>query len=394
MGHRQFARFGLIVLYFSTFVLTTVPAQIFLVFSFLLKPRVSRKVFFYLSICAVYLFFVISINPSDIPLRNLLFYFSFVMPFLVMLSVRDSINNFAITNGFMAVICAVTVAEAILVNSPLGTNIWFLPAEHAHRVLFFDGLYQRPLGVAGIASSSGALIVFSLALSDMFQTKWRLFCKKNIVAILALALLASGTGFMLLVVYLITKFSCNIFGAKRMLSGTTIGLSFIIILLTMGASGGYFTTEGFNKFSFEYANLIIVNKELSLSLLQPTSLVELLLGGQVSQGNPVFATASDFGYLSMFGAIGVVGSMLVLGVPLLFARSLRFFVAPTIIFYLSFIHYPALSSPPGAVLFALYLYMLGSYKNEMRRHMETATEILLTKPCPERSKGGLLSARR
>lgn len=362
MRYRQLAIFGLIVLYFSTFLLTTVPAQMLLMLLFLLRNKAPSKVYFLLVLCAAYLVFVISVNPSEIPLRNILFYFSFLMPFLVMLATNDSANRFAITDGFMAVVCAITVAEAIVVNSPLGTNIWFLPAGHAHRVLMFDGLYQRPLGIAGTAASSGALVVFALALSDISQAKWRLFCKKNIFAILTLGILASGTGFMLFVIYLIMKLPSSVFDAQRASFGTKIFLYCLVSILLLGASSGYFNAEGFNKFSLEYMDFLYENKLMALDALQDTSLVELLLGGQVSQESPVFATASDFGYLSMFEAMGILGVMLVLGAPLLFARTLRFFISPTILFYLSFIHYPALSSPPGAVLFALYLYMLKSYK--------------------------------
>ena len=365
--------FAFIILYFSTFVLTTIPAQLLLVSLFLLKPLAPRKVYLYLTICVTYLFCVISINPSDIPLRNLLFYFSFVMPFLVMLSAKDSVNQFVITDGFIAAVCAVTIAEAIIINSPLATHVWFSSVEgdkeHPARALL--GLF-RPLGVAGRASSSGALVVFSLVLSDMLRTRWTLFCKRNFFAALTLIVIASGTGFMMFIIYLAIRLSSYFLNARR--TGLISGLSLtcIFILLLWGASGGL-VLEKYNRFSFEYAISIIEHKSSLLTSFEAPDFVELLLGGQVSPTNPILATTTDFGYLGMFSAIGALGGMLILSAPLLFFRALRFFAVPTIFFYLCFIHYPALSSPPGAVLFALYLYMLSSYDSANRRRVKVVT---------------------
>ena len=362
MKYQQLAKSGLGLLYFASYILTTVPAQLLLIFLFLMQPRVPRKVAFYLIFCIIYFVGIIAINPSVIPLRNMFFYFSFVMPFLIMLSTRNRVNYFTITEKFMVVVCTVTVVEAIIINSPLGTNIWFLPANHVHRVLMFNGLYQRPLGISGVASSSAALIVFSLVLSDVFKEKWRFLSKKNILAILALIVLASGTGFVLFMIYLIMKLFSNVFSIQRMGLVVKIAVFSFVGVLFLGASSNLFLADGFNKFSFVYVSYIFQNKVMSFESLQLASLVEVLFGGQISQENPVFATASDFGYLSMFNAIGIFGSLLVLSAPLLFSRSIRFFIIPTIFFYMCFLHYPALLSPPGAVLFALYLYILSTHR--------------------------------
>lgn len=365
MKHRQLGKAGLMVQYFSTFLLTTVPAQLFLFLVFLLKSRAPRKVYVYLAILAGYVVIVLVSNPVTIPMKNMLFYFSFVAPFLVMLSLNHSLNLVVITDGFIAALCLITLALAILVNSPLGGDLWFMPAEHGHRGLF-GGFYQRPLGMAGVASSSAALIVFSLVLNDQTRTEWTLFNKRNVLGMFAVTVIASGTGFMLFVLYLMIRLLANAFSSRRMKFSTKLMITAVVLMLILGASGT-FVIEGFNKFSFAYALLILADKQLALRETTPENLSEVLLGGQVSPVDPTFATASDFGYLSMFNAIGILGSMLVLLPPFLFARSLGAFAVPTIFFFLSFVHYPALSSPPGAVLFATFLYMLRCYeKAELR----------------------------
>jgi hypothetical protein len=65
----------------------------------------------------------------------------------------------------------------------------------------------------------------------------------------------------------------------------------------------------------------------------------------------------------MVTGIGIIGSVLVLLPPLLFWTARRSMLLPTLAFYLCFFHYPALSSPPGAVMFAVFLFMLWSIRH-------------------------------
>lgn len=177
-------------------------------------------------------------------------------------------------------------------------------------------------------------------------------------AVLTLVVLATGTGFVLFVVYF-AAMSAYQASRQRSVFANVFRLA-TVMFLSLGAAGG-FVTEGFTKFSFDYAYLILGMKVSRVESFTSQGFKELLLGGQVSLVNPVMTTTGDFGYLGMISSIGLLGAALVLGAPLLFARSLRGFIGPTVLFILSFVHYPALSSPPGAVLFALYLYMLASH---------------------------------
>jgi hypothetical protein len=58
--------------------------------------------------------------------------------------------------------------------------------------------------------------------------------------------------------------------------------------------------------------------------------------------------------------------MCLLAAPLLYSASWRRFAGPTIFFYMTFIHYPSLLSPPGAVLFGFYVFFLSRHGYERR----------------------------
>lgn len=374
MKIRTLTKVGLASLYLSRFALTTVPAQLLLLGLSLRKPRAPRRVTLYLLALAVYVSAVLLLNPSPVPLRNILYYFSFLPPFLVMLSAKNDEARFTVTTGFILAICVATIAEAILINTPIGADVWFFPADHPHRHLIFgNGWYQRPSGIAGIASSTASIVVISLVLSDVFEPHWGLFSAKNTFAVLALVVLATGTGFMYFMFYLVLKLLGGKVGSRRTRLGTKVSLFVVIGLLLYGATGGLWTRE-LNKFSFDYAWLIVENKMVMFRDSEPSTALEFLFGGQASQSASVLNTSSDFGYFGMFHAMGVIGCVLVLCAPFLFYRSLRYFVLPTVFFFLSFVHYPALSSPPGAVLFALYLFMLHSHRKVVN----------VVKPNPER----------
>lgn len=369
MSYRRLGTVGLGALYFSRYLLSTVPAQLLLVCLLIIKSRAPRTVRVYVVLCFIYFLAVILVHPSVTAVRHMLFFFSFVPPFLVMLSARNSLHNFAVTPSFIVAVCVITVAEAIALNSPLSGYLWFFPEDHAYRTLF-NGFYQRPSGVAGVASSSGALVVFSLVLCDAGQPRWTVLSKQMVAAVVTLIVLASGTGFVLFVLYLALRAAIR---AKRRVSQMSRLSAFGLVSLLAFGSVGVFAANGLTHFSLDYVSAIYDNKAAAVRAWAAEDMRgdELLLGHQISGSEPALTTSGDFGYMSMVSSIGLLGTMLVVGTPLLFAGSLHAFAVPSILFLLSFVHYPALSSPPGALLFALYLQMLAMHDRTHRSRRRT-----------------------
>jgi hypothetical protein len=380
-------RLGLLLLYFARFLTTTVPAQGLLLVQFLLRPTLPSKVWGYLFVVVVYCGAVLVLHPSLIPLKNLLFYFSFILPTVLILSGESGADRF-VTTRFLYILCALVICEAILLNSPLaGYLSFFLPADWANsseNVRLF-GVYQRPLGIAGNASMTSCVLIFTAVLGDVVGQaspasimsdsgarpaqggvpSARVFSFRSLVLTITVLGLGSGTGFGLLILYFVSLLTARIkSGALKLFSFlSAIGL---MILATYGGELTYLNDiRGFGKFGSTYAVLVFGTKlEYLTSALkyQGAHYSLILLGNQIDPATLSAETGSDFGFLNMYNAIGLLGFLCVLGAPLLFASSARRLAVPTMFFYVTFLHYPGLLSPPGAVLFGLYLATL--YRRE------------------------------
>lgn len=355
--------FAYTFLYFSRFLLTAVPAQALLFLLFLKRPMAPPRVIVYAAVCLLYVTvaMVVAPAPTAVPLRNAIFFLSFLPPLLVMFSRGDARIRFYTANTFIIFLCVLTIVEMVLVNTSWGANIWFFPANHPHRHLIFGkGWYQRPSGFTGIASSTGFILVMSMVLADFESAKIQFVSLRNAMVVATLVILASGTGFVMFGIYLAL---CLMPQGVRIRRSQLLSIPFIAValgLLMYGANGGLWTNE-LNKFSFDYVDLIIENKMIMLRGVQTQAPLELFFGRQVAT-TPLLSTMNDFGYFALFDSMGLVGLTLVLGVPFLFLGAWRRMKAATLFYFLSFVHYPALCSPPGAVLTAIYLFRLNQYR--------------------------------
>lgn len=375
---------SLMLLYFSRFIMTTVPAQAALMLLFIKKPILPLRIYLYVFAIVFYWATVFGIGYARFQLQNLIFFFSFLPPLLVFFSMRQEAVPVFITDKFIKIVAILTLIEAILVNSPYSGLLFFYPKDDVNDYVQLLGFYQRPLGIGGNPSMTSCVLIFSLVMSDLMNkiftldSKTRKICGikqvrdgenaffsyRTILVAITILILASGTGFALLFLYYCTRwfshFRLNMTGLVR-LSGITIVIAIMIF-------GCFYVTEhidNFDKFSltyfqlmYDYKFIIIMNSLADIG----NSILTLLFGMQVDPSILSASTSGDFGYLSMFNTLGAVGSILVLIAPLLFPTSLWVFRVPTVFFCFSFIHYPGLLSPPGAVLFSIYIYSMFLYK--------------------------------
>jgi hypothetical protein len=365
--YKRLSRYAQTALYLSRFLLTTVPAILALLAVWVAKPsRMPTRLALYLLACAGYVATILLLNPARAPISNTLFYFSFLPPFLVMLSARRPGSQEFLSFGFMLFVFIVTLADAVMLNSRLRPYMWFFAVGHVHEVSNVFGFYQRPSGVAGIASSSGAIAVFGLVLSDLWHRHETLINRRMLVTFLTLVVLESGMGFGLFSTYVVTRLVQLHRVRRRGLFGSVLVLAIVVGAIYAAQSA---ETEAANelRFSLKYMWLTFDYKLFEVKEATFGGLLTVLLGAQVVPGLDGTITTSDFALLGMVTATGVVGTLLVLSAPLVFPSSLRPLAVPTMFFYLCFLHYPALSSPPGAVLFGVYLYLLAKSRRHARR---------------------------
>jgi len=397
LSSKKLSRHSLQLLYFSRFILTTIPAQAALLLLYMRKPVLPVKFLFYILCVIFYWACIFSFGYSAIRFQHVLFYFSFIPPLVILSSQKQPDVPVFISDRFIIAIFALTILEAILVNSPIAEHLYFfsLPEDSSERVKFM-GFYQRPLGIAGNASMTSCVLIFSVVLADTVKDILtgissyekctshastrehtdNIFTYRTLLLIVSILILASGTGFVLLLLYL----SFKLFSRFQLKLNSLLQLIGMVALLIVCIYGSiYLTTtiDDFDKFSMSYAELIydykieIVRSNLEM---QNANLISVLFGMQTETSLSEALTSGDFGYIVMYNAIGLFGSILVLIVPLLFISTITKFIIPTIFFYLSFVHYPGLLSPPGAVLFSLYIYLMLNY-NHYDRHQHATDNI-------------------
>lgn len=358
-------RIGIAALVFSQYVTTAVPAYLILSSSFLVSGtiRIPARVLLYLG--AVLSFWLIvllvgaEVNAINIG-THFLFYFGFLFPLIAILTNRGIKVNSLLSEKVIIGLCLLILLEAIAFNSPIAENLYFFPsADSQDRVSLF-GIYQRPMGVAGNPSMTAVVLFFLVALVERFRGAIR--TRTQVMVVVTTLVLASGMGFSLLLLYLLISIGRSFRFSRKDWIRMGLYLTLFVLGLAVVIEGQF---ENFQKFSLDYAVLMYDYKmDLLTSQWDGATLESVLLGNQVT--HDFVATSGDTGFVIAPDAIGVVGACLLFMAPLLYAGSIRRNIIPTVYFYVSFLHYPGLLSPPGQVLFACYIYMLArsTYKTE------------------------------
>ena len=347
---------GLIALIFAQYLTTAIPAYLLLLLSLVSGTTVKLPTRFALYLCAVccYWLAVVAHATGKNVFVHMLFYFGFFMPLVAIFSEKRIAIEAIINERNIIGICGLTIIEAILFNSPIGQHLYWFPQEGTIDRTAMFGFYQRPMGIAGNASMTSSVLFFLVVLTE--HIRGHLKVSVRVLIVLTAILLASGTAFGLLMLYALIqglrlrRFSrANIAGA----------LVFTLILaIGMGVAFGYFgTLESYSKFSIQYFQLMYEYKlygaETLVSHINPNT---ALLGKQIAQ--QVVTTTGDGGFLSVPATIGFLGAGLLFIAPLLHPGGVQKTIVPTVFFYISFVHYPGLLTPPGQVLVACFLLLL------------------------------------
>jgi hypothetical protein len=355
--------FGLVMLFFSQYITTAIPAYVLLVISLFAggKLRLPVKIYLYLAAVVIYWLAVFGHGIAHHLFTNLVFYFGFLIPLLVMENHR--VRGFFMTERFVIFLCLLILAEAVLVNSQFAPFLHFLPPDGSSERVQFFGFYQRPMGFSGNASMTSVVLIFIVTLIDCVHNEVQLSTKLLVVG--AVLLLASGTGFALLLVYILIYIIRSLMkGGFRGIVGA-LAYALVFSLGALIATNPFSELENFDKFSTSYIKFILNSKLMALVEELDGDTGGMWLFGQQVQVT-VAATSGDFGFLVTASAIGLIGAVLLFGAPMLYANAIPLLAVPTLFFFISFAHYPGLLSPPGQVVFAYYINRLAHTKGKPR----------------------------
>jgi hypothetical protein len=288
--------------------------------------------------------FILSGNSLS-SFTNTLFYFSFLFVY-VFLKDKNTEDLVRFLRYMIFVMFVFVLIEFAVLNSPLTNFIWYFPEGHTHRSEIMG--FQRAQGLGAISSSSGAVAVLSLALYLVVSNQSLRFYKT--IVILTVVLLMTGTGFFLLFAYLLLQAWMINRGAfsKFFLLAGLIALLLLALFI--------FEKISLNRFTFTYFMGIYEWKiyQYKESVFD-NSIFSIIFGGQSNSNSPLVVTSSDFAIMGLFEAMGLYSMVLVIVAPLWLVGFQRKFLIVLMLYWLSWLHYPAMGSPVGGVFLGLFL---------------------------------------
>ena len=352
---RTLSYIGLFALIFAQYVTTAIPGYLALLMSLLLGAgiRLPSRIVLYICAVAVYWLAVLSYGAGKSVFTHMLFYFGFLIPYLTFATgKRISVDSF-VNEKVIVALCLLIIVEAVLFNSPIGPHLYYFPEVGAVERTAILGFYQRPVGIGGNAAMTSTILFFLVILNEQIRGASKFTTQVLIFA--AAILLASGTALGFLLFYLaVLALRSRAFSVKYYL------LRFVYVLVFISGIAviyGYFGTfEQFDRFTIDYVQFLLDYKLLTLErAIEVATLDTALFGYQI---HDIVATTGDSGFLVSVDAVGLIGAALLFMAPLLYPGAVLRNAVPSVLFYLSFIHYPGLLTPPGQILLACYLCIL------------------------------------
>jgi hypothetical protein len=250
-------------------------------------------------------------------------------------------------NILLISISFVLILEAILINTILPINLWpHFPAEHSINII-----YQRPYGIGTNASITSTLLICLMLIRNQVQMEGNRFSRfASMMAIIAVIISTSGTGYGLLVLYFLLK-SSRIF-RTMIISAILLSSSYLFIFYYLD---NYWLVRRLHKISPLYIEQIFQLKMRTIIetyFSSDTTLHELMYGRSWLAHETVFL-GGDFGLLNLFVSGGIL-TILVYSIIISYKIN-KYNAAPILIFVFGAIHYAAIFSTPGQILFAFCL---------------------------------------
>jgi hypothetical protein len=353
-------RLGLNLVMFSKLLGTTTIGIGFLTFLSVYKGnlKLNRKETSFIGAVLFQLLLSVTWSNSVAAVTNTLFYFSFLVVYIFLKDkARDELITFL--KYFILIMFGFSLIEFIVFNSFASNWVWYFPEDHVHRSSIM-GL-QRAQGLAAISSSSGAVAVLSLALYLVVSSKKLL--SYEVITFISIACLMSGTGFFLFVCYQLLK---SVKKSHSILKRITLfGLTILTILLALSI----FQEIELNRFTSKYFLDIY---DIKINMYDGheihNSFVSVIFGGQSNIRDPIIVTSSDFAIIGLFESMGIYSVLLIVSGPIWLVGFQRQFLIVLILYWASWLHYPAMGSPVGTVFLGMFLALCKNFSTTVTHH--------------------------
>lgn len=177
---------------------------------------------------------------------NFFFGWSIAVSYLYYTRTRININTLVLIYSIEIIL------EGILINSIVPANILpnysALNIENSSHVTAFWGFYQRVYSICANATMSATVLVLCLTYREMMRKQGADIGGPiiDILSLIAVFMLMSGTGFFLYLIFLVYKY--NLLNPRNVL----LFLFFLLIIVYLSREGGIMEQLGVSKFSLSY----------------------------------------------------------------------------------------------------------------------------------------------
>lgn len=348
-----FSTYILLILLMSYFGVAYPAYPLIIVALILFLNRLQYDKFDVLILLLILIFLSLKLFEDSIPssLLTLKYFLGFWVFYLLF---RQNFNSLKINFNFLLIsISVILIFEAILINTILPATFWpNFPkgpeGELEHMGLYF-GFYQRPYGIGTNASITTTLIVCLLLIRDKVHIPDSMVSRfATFMSVIAVIISLSGTGFFLLIMYYVLKKLKFIRIAMTLL----LSLSFFLIIFLVLPKGELY--EGLYKISPEYNGFLILLKSEQIfeAYSSNYNLWDLLLGKKWIIGDPM-PLGGDFGLLNFIVYGGIITILLHISIIIKRLNRLNFLVI--LILLVGAVHYAAIFSTPGQIIFSFCL---------------------------------------
>jgi hypothetical protein len=283
-------------------------------------------------------------------LLSLKYFYGFIVFYILF---RQDFHFLKINFNFLlSVISIIMIIEAILINTILPINFWFnYNKSLVDYAVANPETYMRPYGIGTNASVTTTILICLMLIRDKVQiVKRRVSRVATLLGIIAIIFSASGTGYVLLLLYYLFK-KLNYL---RVVLISMLTFLLYISLIYMDAFTGQ-SGISIGKISPDYISRLV--KVKSLDYLERYSskqftLHEQLLGKNWLEHQPL-PLGGDFGIINML----VYGGIITVAFYILFVlfKINKYNFAPIVILIVSAFHYSAIFSLAGQIIFAFCL---------------------------------------
>lgn len=345
-------------------ILAYVVAILYLLYKIMSFKFKIEDIFFLVSIIVWFLF---KVQQSEFQASTVLlrYYFGFYIFYLFF----NNINIDLDLEKLLFIICVAVLLEAVLINTIIKPT--WLPnypkAEMGNDLVFETkilGFYQRPYSIGTNSTITSTLIMVLLFYSySSFEKRIGKLSKITLIlSMITVVILGSGTGYMLLllfIIYRIGPFRNSLYAIISCLS--IFILYYLIFIINIGS------IDGLEKISSIYLQFLYdykVSQVDDVKVELYSSYGQTLIGKQFENASELIIW-SDFAWNNLLLCTGFIG----LGITLLIFifKTNKYNWVPISIFIVGAIHYGAMYALPGQLLMG-YLFS-SKFKNKIQNQI-------------------------